>query len=142
MKLSKKLLLLSLTAAGGLISLTGCGGGGEKGPANQLWVAFAECGFGRQFMEEWGKAYNEANPDDQIKLKLEGDAGMTADMVSRIQSGKNLPDIAMLLCTNWQPWAAKGQLEPLDDVYQADSGLNDGTKMIDVLDEGIFFCIM
>jgi len=131
----KRFFQYSLLLASSVAALAGCGK--TSSATNQVWIAFAECGFGREYVEKWGEAYNEANPNDKIKLKIEGDAGMTADMVTRIQSGKNLPDIALLLATNWQPWAAKGQLECLDDVYQADVGDGSGKKMIETIDEGV-----
>ena len=138
-KFSKKLslVLIALVSALGLIACN------EEEPtvtedgASILKVAFAECGYGREFLLQWEKAYNEAYPDEKIKLDLDGDAQMTQNIINRIDTGKNLPDLVMVLSTNWQLWAAKGKILEIDDVYEADAGLGDGTKMKDFIDPNI-----
>lgn len=132
------LVLIALVSA---LGLTACGK--DEGPAVTedgaaiLKVAFAECGYGREFLLQWEKAYNEAYPNEKIKLDPDGDAQMTQNIINRIDTGKNLPDIVMVLSTNWQLWAAKGKILEIDDVYEADAGLGDGTKMKDFIDPNI-----
>ena len=101
------------------LALSSCGknNGTKVGDAELIKVAFAECGFGSQFLLDWEADYNTKHPDNKIKLELDGDANMTANILPRLQTGRNLPDIVMVLSTNWQPWAVQGYLEPLDDVY-------------------------
>lgn len=75
-------------------------------------------------------AYTKEHPN--VTFDLEGDADMTLKIGPRLESGANLPDIAMILATNWQQWAAKGYLEDLSDVYAADVN---GTAMADKIIE-------
>lgn len=139
-KLLKKFTLV-LIALASIVCLTACGKDDEpaftEDGAAILKIAFAECGYGRDFLLQWEKAYNEANPNERIKLDLDGDAQMTQNIINRITTGKNLPDLVMVLGTSWQLWAAKGYVLEIDDVYQADAGLGDGTKMKDFIDPNI-----
>ena len=106
--------------------LSGCGNADEKSKdvvvesdgttTTTITVAFAECGFGRDFFSKWEEAYNQKNPKEKIKLDLEGDSQMTQNIGTRITTEKNLPDLVMVLSTNWQEWAAKGYLATIDDV--------------------------
>jgi N-acetylglucosamine transport system substrate-binding protein len=59
---------------------------------------------------------------------------MTQNMLPRLNSGKNLPDLFFILSTNWQPWAAKGMLEPLDDIYE--ETIYNGSTVRDMIVEG------
>lgn len=108
------LLLIAPVAA---LALSGCGE--KKHDASTLQIGFVEAGFGREFLLEWEKDYNAKNPDAPITLELDGDAQMTQNILPRLQTGRNLPDLVMVLNTNWQPWAVSGYLEPIDDVYEA-----------------------
>lgn len=98
-------------------ALAACNNGGSEGDGKTLKVAFAECGFGKQFLLDWEADYNSKHPDNKIRLELDGDADMTQNILPRLQNRRNLPDLVMVLSTNWQPWAVQGYLEPLDDVY-------------------------
>lgn len=138
-KIISKLFLITFSLII-VMTLASCGednGPQKDGDATVISIAFAECGYGREFFYQWEDAYNEAHPDDKIKLDLDGDAQMTQNIINRIDTGKNLPDLVMVLSTNWQLWAAKGKLLELDDVYEADAGLGDGTKMKDFIDPNI-----
>lgn len=139
-KFSKKLSLV-LIALVAIVGLTACGKKSEpsvtEDGASIVKVAFAECGYGREFLLKWEEAYNQAYPDARIKLDLDGDAQMTQNIINRIDTGKNLPDLVMVLSTNWQLWASKGKILEIDDVYEADAGLGDGTKMKDFIDPNI-----
>ena len=118
-----------------MLFVAGCGKGNTVGDASLIKVAFAECGFGSQFLLDWEDDYNAKHPDKKIKLELDGDANMTANILPRLQTGRNLPDVIMVLSTNWQPWAVQGYLEPLDDVYsyEVKSGVNVKDYTIDNL---------
>ena len=115
--------LITLAALLAALSLSACnssngGNSKESGGETLLKVAFAECGFGKQFLLDWEADYNAKNPDNKIRLELDGDAQMTVNILPRLQNGRNLPDLVMVLATNWQPWAVQGYLEPIDDVYE------------------------
>lgn len=111
----RNIALMCLSA----LALTACGGKPttQDGEYSIVKIAFVEAGFGRQFLLDWEADYNKKHPDDKIKLDLDGDAQMTVNILPRLQNGTNLPDIAMVLQTNWQPWTVNGYLEPLDDLY-------------------------
>jgi N-acetylglucosamine transport system substrate-binding protein len=139
MKLSKKhsiCLALSLVALS-LASCTNGESGSQDAGTTELDIAFAECGFGKEYLEKWGEAYNLANPDAKIKLVLDGDPQMTASMLPRLQAGKNLPDIFLVLSTNWQASAVKGYFEPLDDVYAAEAPGSEGKTVKDYMVDGM-----
>ena len=143
MKLNKSiqktaLLLLSTLAVASCGQSGGDSGTSNTGDYTTVKIAFAECGFGRQFLLDWETDYNAKHPTEKIKLELDGDAQMTQNILPRIQSGKNLPDIVMVLSTNWQPWCVQNYLEPIDDIYS--STVEGGTStvkdyMVDGLNE-------
>ena len=85
-KFSKKLslVLIALVSAFGLIACNEVEPTVTEDGASILKVAFAECGYGREFLFQWEKAYNEAYPDEKIKLDLDGDAQMTQNIINRI----------------------------------------------------------
>ena len=137
--MKKKLLLLAMTSLASLV-LTSCNQGGQQeskkeGGYETVKVAFAECGFGSQFLLDWEEDYNAKNPDNKIRLELDGDAQMTVNILPRLQNGRNLPDLIMVLATNWQPWAVQGYLEPLDDIYtyEVSSGVTVKDYLLDNL---------
>ena len=120
------------------ITLASCGGKEKtvEGKTN-LKIAFVEAGFGRQFLLDWEEDYNAKHPDEMVHLVLDGDAQMTENVITRLQNSnpRNLPDIFMVLNTNWQPWAVQNYLEPLDEVYETEvsSGVTVKDYMVDNL---------
>ena len=138
MKTSRKIACLALAFSGAL-SLFSCSenpnqGGGDG--VTTLKVAFAKCGFGVDFLTRWEEDYNAKNPNAKIKIDRDGDAQMTANILPRLQSGRNLPDLVMVLSTNWQPWSVQGYLEPIDDVY-GKKVKEDGTTVRDYIVDGL-----
>ena len=115
----RKFFLPILVSALTMFSAVSCNtkSGKTADGATIVKVAFAECGFGSQFLLDWEADFNAKHPDNKIRLELDGDANMTANILPRLQTGRNLPDLVMVLSTNWQPWAVQGYLEPIDDVY-------------------------
>lgn len=95
-----------------------------------LKISFFKGGYGDEWLKAITAAYTKEHPN--VTFDLEGDADMTLKIGPRLESGANLPDIAMILATNWQQWAAKGYLEDLSDVYAADVN---GTAMADKIIE-------
>ena len=65
-----KRITFVLIALVSIVTLVSCGDDEasvtEDGAAI-LKVAFAECGYGREFLLQWEKAYNEAYPNEKIK---------------------------------------------------------------------------
>jgi N-acetylglucosamine transport system substrate-binding protein len=100
-----------------------------------LRIAFAETGYGRTWLENMIEGFKVENPN--VRVILEGNPNMTANAGPRIESGRDLPDIFFLLDTNWQRWALRGLLEPLDDLYarQVSSELTLEEKLIDEIVE-------
>ncbi len=139
MKLKKsiqKTALLILSTLAVASCSQGGGSNSQDGEYQTVKIAFAEAGFGRQFLLDWETDYNNKHPDDKIRLELDGDAQMTQNILSRVQSGKNLPDIIMVLSTNWQPWCVQGYLEPIDDIYS--STVEGGTSAVaDYVTDGL-----
>lgn len=135
MKLRKK-SIFGILALASIMSLASCNGGGTTNDGYEhIKVAFVEAGFGRTFLEKWEEGYNAKYPDAKIKLDLEGDAQMTQNILPRIQSGRNLPDLVMVLSTNWQPWAVQNFLEPIDDLYETE--VEGTTKLKDYIVDGL-----
>ena len=131
MKRSRVILLTALP-----LLLSSCVGNSDvPDGAATLSIAFAEAGFGRTFLQTWQDLYNEAYPEEKIYLDLEGDSQMTTSYLPRLQSGRNLPDIFMVLSTNWQADALKGYLEPIDDVYASEVFDKPGTKIHDYIQD-------
>ncbi|MDY4215016.1 MAG: hypothetical protein SOX53_02245, partial [Candidatus Onthovivens sp.] len=76
------LFAVTLVAFGIIGIATGCST--ETTDPKVVKVAFAECGFGRQYLVEWEKGYNAMYPNDPIELDLEGDSQMTQNILTRI----------------------------------------------------------
>ncbi len=129
------LFAVTLVASGIIGIATGCST--ETTDPKVVKVAFAECGFGRQYLVEWEKGYNAMYPNDPIELDLEGDSQMTQNILTRITTETNLPDLVMVLSTNWEAWAVQGYLADLNDVYEADSLDGKGTLMKDFIEPAI-----
>ncbi len=109
----------------------------ESSDKTRLRIAFAETGYGREWLEEIAVAYEKENPD--VEIVLDGNPNMTANAGPKIENGRDLADIYFLLETNWQLWATKGYLEDLSDLYQmeVDNGKTVEEKLIDeVVDFG------
>lgn len=136
--------ILGLVSLIGTMTLTSCDSNNNNVVSNAdgsttttISVAFAECGYGSEFLSKWEEAYNAANPMEKIKLDLDGDAQMTQNILTRLQTGSNLPDLIMVLSTNWQKWAASGYLLEIDDVYEATDSNNNDMKMKDFIDPNL-----
>ncbi len=112
-----------------------CNGEEENKDKKKLVIAFAEAGYGRDWLNNLKTAYEEENPN--VEIILDGNPNMTANAGPKIESGRDLADIYFLLETNWQRWALRGYLEPLDDLYEmeVDNGLTLQEKLIDEIVE-------
>lgn len=127
MKKMKRLLALLLALLAVMGCCAGCDNGedpaGDSGITGEkvvLKISYFKGGYGEEWIKAITEAYTALHPN--VTFLLEGDPDMTLKIGTRLESGANLPDIAMVLGTSWQQWAAKGYLEDLTDVYTADMG--------------------
>ncbi|GHU98069.1 hypothetical protein FACS1894211_01220 [Clostridia bacterium] len=132
----KKLFVLFAAAVLALgVVACGKGKGTSRVGTNKLRISFVEAGYGRQWLVSWIDAYNAAHPDEPIEVELEGSSQMTGEIGTRLDAESNLSDIFIGLTTNWQSWAKKGQLEPLDDLYASE--VDPGVTLTDFMVEGV-----
>ncbi|MDY3195527.1 MAG: extracellular solute-binding protein [Paracholeplasma sp.] len=122
------LVLLSITLT---LSLAACGKKKADSGKERLVIAFAEAGYGRGWLENLEAAFEAEN--ENVDIILDGNPNMTANAGPKIESGRDLADIYFLLETNWQRWATRGYLEPLDDLYEMETepGVTLEDKLID-----------
>ena len=109
-----------------------CDGSSAEGV---IKVAYAKAGYGSTFMDAW-EAEFEAMYDGKYDVQLEGEPGMTEEFVNRLDTGTNLPDVFMIMETGWQKMAAKGRLEPLNDIYETVDE-ETGKKMEDFINPNV-----
>jgi N-acetylglucosamine transport system substrate-binding protein len=115
-----------------LFTLFACGGkDDEDSDGERLVIAFAEAGYGRTWLLNLKEAFEAEN--ENVEIILDGNPNMTANAGPKIESGRDLADIYFLLETNWQRWATRGYLEPLDDLYQSEveEGVTVEDKLVD-----------
>lgn len=124
------LALLMLSAC-----MVGCDNEETPDPNNGekvvLKIAFVKAGFGEDWLKAICDAYTAEHPN--VTFQLEGDADMTVKIGTRLEAGANIPDIAMVLGSNWQQYAAKGYLADLSDVYasEMENGITLHDKIVD-----------
>ena len=117
---SAKVFLAAMLACILALSCVGCKGDEEivlgDDYVGTLKIGYYEAGYGKEFMKAWTEGYNEAHPDAKIYFDVD-DTVATGAIGNRLETKSELCDIFMGLATNWQDWARKGFLEPLDDLY-------------------------
>lgn len=121
--------VLAFTSVGALVGCDALTG------ENVIWIAFAETGYGRAFLEQWCKDFQEKYPNEEYVFELEGEPGMTAEIQTRLTTDNEIPDLFFSLDTNWQEWAARGYLHPLDDIYQEEA--DDDNTIWEFMNEGL-----
>ena len=136
MKRSIRLAAVGMAAMLAVTGFVGCSngdseGGGDKNEKVTLKISYFKGGYGDEWLKAITSEYTKKNPN--VTFNLEGDADMTLKIGPRLESGANLPDVAMVLGTNWQQWAAKGYVEDLTSVYESEV---DGKKVKDKIVEG------
>lgn len=121
-------LVLSLLLT---MTLAACNNNKTESGKERLVIAFAEAGYGRQWLLNLKTAFEAEN--ENVEVILDGNPNMTANAGPKIESGRDLADIYFLLETNWQRWATRGYLEPLDDLYasEVETGVTVEEKLID-----------
>ncbi|GHU98995.1 carbohydrate ABC transporter, N-acetylglucosamine/diacetylchitobiose-binding protein [Clostridia bacterium] len=122
----KKLFSVFAVAALAVISIAGFGGCVNKntgegidsdpvsGPNGNLQIGYYAGGAGTVWIKDLATAFYK---ETGVRVYLNGDAQMTEKTATLLESGRNLPDLVFVLYTNWQDYVRKGQLEPLDTIY-------------------------
>ncbi len=118
-----------------LFTVVGCGNLEKSGDPNHIWIAFAETGFGREYLEAWIEEFEAAYPDEEWEFELEGDPQMTGQINTRLSTNNEIPDLFFGLTTNWQQWASRGLLADLGEVYEAPVD-DEGTTLLEFMRPG------
>ena len=124
----KRIISCALTGVLALSSVGALAGCDALTGENVIWIAFADTGYGSAFLEQWCKDFQEKYPNEEYVFELEGEPGMTAEIQTRLTTDNEIPDLFFSLDTNWQEWAARGYLYPLDDIYRKSKA--DGDKSV------------
>jgi N-acetylglucosamine transport system substrate-binding protein len=132
-KVFRNILFAVLAAALGCGAFSACGKGPTGAPVGTLAVAFAECGYGREWLVSSLEAFKAEN--EGFAYSLEGDPGMTAKIGTRLDAKTDLADIYFGLQTNWQMWAIKDQLEDLTGLYE--TVIDGGKTMLQKMTPGL-----
>ena len=123
MKVQKYLLMpVALLIAG--MSLVGCSNSGDPSTLN---VVCLNLGYGREWIDEAVKIWEDENPGYKVKLEASPDARsiITSDIAKR----NNPDDVYISNGTDWRKYAGQNKLLALDDF------LNDKVDGMTVLDK-------
>lgn len=74
-------------------------------------------GFGMDWAKQMARGFLLDDAGKDYYMILDSDSELTTAVASKLQAGVNLSDIYFPLASSWQSYAASGQLEPLDDLY-------------------------
>jgi len=130
----KKKLIAACSMLAAMTCLAACGTSGGGGSSkNTIKIDFVEAGFGREFLNQWIAEFKKVKGNENYNFVLDGNPDMSQDFLTRLQTGTNLPDLALLLESPWQKHALQNRLEPLNDVY--DSVIEDNKKLSEIMDE-------
>ena len=128
-KALKKLIVAALTFAICLLPLTGCE---KKQDENTLTIGLHLGGYGQKWLEDIAARFEEDNPG--ITVDIEAEANLTDTFHYKLETETEIKDIFFgLEVVNVKGWAARGWIEPLDDLYamEAENGVTVGDKIID-----------
>ena len=117
---SKKLMAALLAIVAAASCLTACSNTTKNGDTSTITIGYFEGEYLDVHWKSWEKLYNEAHPDEKIKLETEGDPSYGTALENLLMTGV-VPDI-MVAPMRWKKYASKGWLEPLGDVYSSDFG--------------------
>ena len=107
----KKCLFLA-TAILSIGALAGCD---NTNDATTLNVVCFNGGFGREWIDDAVKIWEEQNPGYKIDLNATKDA--TSIISGNIAKKNNKDDVYIAVDTNWKRYAGQGKLLPLDDLF-------------------------
>ena len=111
----KKMRGLTLLVITGLLMalLAGCGGNDEK--TITFWTPLT--GDDGAYMDQIVKAYNETNPEIKVKHVVTSD--MYTKVSTVLNSGKGIPDLAIIHADRVPGYVKQGVLEPMTNVMAA-----------------------
>lgn len=113
----KKILILILSFLIALLSLCGCNGQSE-GEVGKLVIKIHQSGTGSGWAERLAAGFMEENEGVTVVIKEE--SGLTASLNTILQNNVNLADMYFVLESPLHTYAAKGWLEPLDDLFASE----------------------
>ncbi len=135
MAAKKRIISCALTGILAVSSVGALAGCDALSTGNQIWIAFDESGYGRAFLEQWCEDFKKLYPNEDYTFYLEGEKGMTAEIYTRLATDNEVPDVVFSLDTNWQEWAVRGYLQPIEDVYMKEA--YDGVSILASMNEGL-----
>jgi len=103
--------------------------GDSKSGKKRIKIAFADTGYGSDWLRVIGSHFVKDNPE--YWLYLDGDPGLTELVSTQLGSGYGLPDIYMPLGSNWQSWALNDWIEEISDVYEQKPDGADGKTVFE-----------
>ncbi len=135
MKLTRRqFLIVGGQSAAALALLASCGGGAEPAPsegggeeepeAAPLTLEFLAWGDNADIpaWEEFKATYEEMNPNVTVKLTIVSDPGNTFyPTLQTMGAGGTPPDVSSFQGWEWQTYADKGLLAPVDDYITRDN---------------------
>ena len=130
----KKCLFL----AAAILSIGALAGCSNTNDATTLNVVCFNGGFGREWIDDAVKIWEEQNPGYKIDLNATKDA--TSIISGNIAKKNNKDDVYIAVDTNWKRYAGQGKLLPLDDLLEEEvDGLKVKDKINDEYKNSIYF---
>ena len=108
----KKCLFL----AAAILSMGALAGCGNTNDSTTLNVVCFNGGFGREWIDDAVKIWEEQNPGYKIDLNATKDA--TSIISGNIAKKNNKDDVYIAVDTNWKRYAGQGKLLALDDLLE------------------------
>ena len=112
----------------GLTCVTGCSK--KANDKNTLNIVCLNLGYGRQWIDDLVKVWEEDNPG--YKVNLTADANANAIIQKHLYSKDNIDDLYIGNSKSWKTYAVKGKLLALDDLLEEKV---DGVKVVDKINE-------
>ena len=123
MKKWKAWILAAVMLIGGVFGAVGCSDSNE----GVLTIRYYSGGLGEQWLVDSLEDYKAEHEGFAYKLIPDNNITWQAGMYMR---GDDAPDIMMTTGGNWREYVARGYLEDLTDVYEADVTTSGGTKKV------------
>lgn len=134
MKRKLSVVLAALMSLGCLFGTTACGKKNSGAKKGTLKITYFEGGYGDDWLEYALENYKKKN--EGFAYELDSNNSITGDILTYLQSGKNLSDIYILQEGSWTEWVTLGYLADLKDVYEAEVETSSGKQKIkDYMDQ-------
>ncbi|MDE7295750.1 MAG: extracellular solute-binding protein [Clostridia bacterium] len=118
-----------MTAAIGLCAISSCFCAcAEKNDPNTLNVICYDGGYGSTWLDKTIEIFEQTHEGYKVNPTYNKNASVT--IKTNIDRNNNIDDLYISVGIDWQSYAAKGQLAPLDDLYEREV---DGIKIKDKL---------